>query len=304
MATVNDPAFIKRISDWAFADYVSIKSNATPARSLPIMREGVRSLEAFQPPKITHVAHVEEEVNARSDAHQDGESDDIDITLAANNQAMHFLPPTIQPVEDLWWAETCHRQAAFAAQGGILASEATVGDLDGMSMALGMDADVNWLELDADSATLMLGGSNNTRKSEVGKGSTESCSEGASGVPSSRREEHGGRMQSNGSTGEIPSEGSAVAKETRDGVVENDGQDNSERPAVDPALLAKQRKAQQRRERNRLCAQRSNMRAKAHRDTLKANLKSCNEQVEVLRAKELALRQENLKLRQALGQKS
>lgn len=304
MATVDDPAFVKRISDWAFADYVSIRSNATPSRSLPIMREGVRSLEAFQPPKIKHIAHVEEDGVSKHDDQQLGASADIDITLTADNQDMRLLPPTIQPVEDLWWAETCHQQATLAFQGGMLGSEAALGGLDGMSLTLGMDNDVNCIDLDIDSATLVLRESDNTRKSEVTKGGVDSLSESVNAGASLGKEAHAGGNQEDRLTDDKPRGESELAQEGDDGEVGDDKQEKGERPAVDPALLAKQLKAKRRRERNRLCAQRSNMRAKAHRDALKANLKSCHEQVEVLRAKELVLRQENLKLRQSLGGES
>lgn len=68
----------------------------------------------------------------------------------------------------------------------------------------------------------------------------------------------------------------------------------------DEKLRAKRLKAQERREKNRLCAQRSNRRAKAIRDGLKTDLKMSKEKVEILRAKEMALRQVNLELRRAV----
>eukprot|EP00177_Eucheuma_denticulatum_P005883 GFKZ01010716.1.p1 GENE.GFKZ01010716.1~~GFKZ01010716.1.p1 ORF type:complete len:637 (+),score=88.64 GFKZ01010716.1:37-1947(+) len=304
MATVKDPAFVKRIADWAFADYVSIRSGATPSRSLPIMREGVRSLEAFQPPKIKQVAHVEADGDAQDETQQIDDSADIDITLAGNNQAVHLLAPATQPVEDLWWAETCHRQATVAYQGGMLGSEGALGGLDGMSMTLGMGDDINCLELDANSATLVLGDLGNTKKPEAAKGVMESSGESNSRGTCLGREALVGRSEDDRlPTGNHRGD-RGVAQEGKDGEVGDDREERREGPAVNTALLAKQLKAKRRREKNRLCAQRSNMRAKAHRDALKINLKSCHEQVEVLRAKELALRQENLKLRQFLGENS
>ncbi|CDF32807.1 unnamed protein product, partial [Chondrus crispus] len=67
-------------------------------------------------------------------------------------------------------------------------------------------------------------------------------------------------------------------------------------------LRTRRLKARERREKNRLCAQRSNRRAKAVRDGLKADLRSCREKLEVLRAKEMALRQMNLELRRSFAE--
>ncbi|CAN8066827.1 unnamed protein product [Agarophyton chilense] len=55
-----------------------------------------------------------------------------------------------------------------------------------------------------------------------------------------------------------------------------------------------------RREKNRAAAQRSNMRKKALNDSLKLSLKTEREKVDLLRSKEMLLREENLRLRQKL----
>ena len=69
-------------------------------------------------------------------------------------------------------------------------------------------------------------------------------------------------------------------------------------------LRARRLKARERREKNRLCAQRSNRRAKAERDGLKAELRSWREKLELLRAKEMALRQMNLELRRSFAERA
>lgn len=60
-------------------------------------------------------------------------------------------------------------------------------------------------------------------------------------------------------------------------------------------------KAELRREKNRAAAQRSNMRKKALNDSLKSSLKSTHEKLDLLRSKEMLLREENMRLRQLLG---
>lgn len=60
-------------------------------------------------------------------------------------------------------------------------------------------------------------------------------------------------------------------------------------------------KAEMRRERNRASAHRSNMKKKAINDALKAELQSAHERVEELRAREVGLRQENMRLRRMLS---
>eukprot|EP00178_Gracilaria_changii_P025475 TRINITY_DN78482_c0_g1_i1.p1 TRINITY_DN78482_c0_g1~~TRINITY_DN78482_c0_g1_i1.p1 ORF type:complete len:527 (+),score=57.52 TRINITY_DN78482_c0_g1_i1:369-1949(+) len=59
-------------------------------------------------------------------------------------------------------------------------------------------------------------------------------------------------------------------------------------------------KAELRREKNRAAAQRSNMKKKALNDSLKHNLKAAREKIDLLRSKEMLLREENLRLRQLL----
>lgn len=75
--------------------------------------------------------------------------------------------------------------------------------------------------------------------------------------------------------------------------------DDNSNLAKDPKIIEKRRKAQERKARNRASAHRSNLRTKAIRDGLLSELKVCREKVEQLRARELMLRQENLKLRKA-----
>lgn len=75
--------------------------------------------------------------------------------------------------------------------------------------------------------------------------------------------------------------------------------DDNSNLVKDPKLIEKRRKAQERKARNRAAAHRSNLRTKAIRDGLLSELKFCREKVEQLRATELMLRQENLKLRKA-----
>ncbi|PXF47038.1 hypothetical protein BWQ96_03228 [Gracilariopsis chorda] len=60
-------------------------------------------------------------------------------------------------------------------------------------------------------------------------------------------------------------------------------------------------KAELRREKNRAAAQRSNMRKKALNDSLKSSLKTTHEKLDILRSKEMLLREENIRLRQLLG---
>lgn len=91
-----------------------------------------------------------------------------------------------------------------------------------------------------------------------------------------------------------------------DSVAQNTGSSSAtpETSGPDAKLIAKRLKAQQRRERNRLCAQRSNMRVKAMRDALKTDLQSSKDMVEALRSKEMALRQENLALRKSITEQT
>ena len=69
-------------------------------------------------------------------------------------------------------------------------------------------------------------------------------------------------------------------------------------------LRARRLKARERREKNRLCAQRSNRRATAERDGLTAELRSQKEKLERLRAKEMALRQMILELRRSIAERA
>lgn len=64
--------------------------------------------------------------------------------------------------------------------------------------------------------------------------------------------------------------------------------------------LERERRAQLRRQRNREAAQRSNLRRKMRNDSLKQNLRESQTRAAELRARELILREENLKLRKML----
>lgn len=70
----------------------------------------------------------------------------------------------------------------------------------------------------------------------------------------------------------------------------------------DPMKSALKLKAEIRKERNRASALRSNMRKRAIRDTMKMELQHCREKVELLRSREVLLRQENMSLRRRIMQ--
>lgn len=63
----------------------------------------------------------------------------------------------------------------------------------------------------------------------------------------------------------------------------------------------RERKAELRKQRNREAAQRSNAKRKEKNDTLKANLRDVHDKAAELRAKELVLREENIRLRKMLS---
>lgn len=65
--------------------------------------------------------------------------------------------------------------------------------------------------------------------------------------------------------------------------------------------LDRERRAELRKQRNREAAQRSNLRRKLKNDTLKRDLKFAHEKASQLRARELSLREENIKLRRMLA---
>lgn len=67
--------------------------------------------------------------------------------------------------------------------------------------------------------------------------------------------------------------------------------------AVDPDVLARERRAEQRREKNREAARRSNERNKVKREILKSKLQIERAKVLLLREKEMMLRKDNLELR-------
>lgn len=84
--------------------------------------------------------------------------------------------------------------------------------------------------------------------------------------------------------------------EEEDGIQSSLGSASEERVMND-----KERKAELRRERNREAAQRSNMKRKLKNDTLKSQLLDTHQHAAVLRAKELRLREENIRLRKMLA---
>lgn len=95
---------------------------------------------------------------------------------------------------------------------------------------------------------------------------------------------------------------SGASEENRTG--ERD-RSNVERDLVqDQQRLSKKLKSDIRKERNRASAQRCNRRKKAIRDSLKLQLKSYGERVTELRAQEMELRRQNLRLRKMLKAKS
>lgn len=72
----------------------------------------------------------------------------------------------------------------------------------------------------------------------------------------------------------------------------------------DPREFAQKLKVEIRKQRNRASALRSNMKKRAIRDAIKMELKHCQEKIELLRSRELLLRQENMKLRKRLVEDS
>lgn len=191
---------------------------------------------------------------------------DMDI-ISAPSVAPHLMPPSIQSVDDPWWTEACQWQAALAMAQGVGHAATAVQSVDAASTQPMVARD----------------GGQHLSGTESSSGDDPSCTAKGSD----------GGVSRNGTAGcEIVSKEATTA---------NGG---GAQLKVDATLVAKQLKAQRRRERNRACAQRSNQRAKASRDRLVTNLKGCKEQVEVLRAKEMELRKENLKLRKSVAELS
>ncbi|KAI0567625.1 Basic-leucine zipper [Gracilaria domingensis] len=76
---------------------------------------------------------------------------------------------------------------------------------------------------------------------------------------------------------------------------------NEEKPSAD--IQIKRLKAELRKERNRACAQRSNMRKKAMMDALKTDIRTIQEKAELLRSQEMLLRRQNIFLRKQVADK-
>lgn len=229
--------------------------------------DGPRCQEAFTPPQFDERATQEEE--------QDTNADDVlasfdfsDVDMAAMSpMAPQLMPPSINSLDDSWWAEARQWQVALAAGQGSGQPVTTVESIDAASTQLILTKD----------------GGHHVGGKDLSSGGDVSCK----------------GKESEGSV----SKDSVVANNTvsKEATLANETAAQAEE---DAKLLAKRLKAQRRRERNRACAQRSNQRAKENRDRLIASLKECKEQVEVLRAKELELRKENLKLRKSFAELS
>lgn len=118
-----------------------------------------------------------------------------------------------------------------------------------------------------------------TRCATVGDGSTESC-ESIEGV---------------GSSGDGVTTADGTGCVSAESMCQTAGDDRKRKE--EEAVAERRRKARARRERNRIAARKSNMKRKAVRDCLIAELESSKGIVVSLREKEILLRQENLRLR-------
>lgn len=262
--TVSDHAFVRRVGDWALSGYLNLCRNDKPWKSLPIAMDGPLCQRAFTPPRFDEDDPQDGRQNfGVDDVLASLDFTDIDIT-SASSTAPALISPNLQPLDDSWWAEACQRQAAYAMGQGLGQPPPPVGSIDTAS-------------------TQLVHTKNGTHFVSANNWSS------SSGVFSVSKESDGGVSRS----GVVENKAVSIEKTTPNA--------STEKAEMDAKLHAKQLKAQRRRERNRACAQRSNQRAKESRDRLVANLNGCKEQVEVLRARELELRKENLVLRKSVA---
>lgn len=105
--------------------------------------------------------------------------------------------------------------------------------------------------------------------------------------------------------GEYPTEGngeqtnlSVKGRRTSNSDIEKDDLE-----ALTPEQMEKRRRALDRRERNRLAAQRSNLKKKLERDAMKTELRNLQEREEILREKEASLRRDNTLLKDLVSEK-